>query len=633
MVDAELSVSAIIPLFNGGRYIGQALESVFAQDLPPNEVIVVDDGSTDDGPEIVRRYAATNALTLLRKENGGQSSARNFGIRHASGTLIALLDQDDLWYPNHLTELTRPFRATSHGAIGWTYSNLDEIGAEGRLRARSVLSTGTAEHPKRDLMRCLQEDMFILPSCSVILRTAFDAVGGFDERLSGYEDDDLFVRMFVAGYHNIYLEEPLGQWRVYSTSSSFSARMAKSRMIYARKLFESFPDQPVFHRYYGRQLLAPRFLRQVTEAARDALRQGDLATAETALDDIAFLERKIAPEPTPYPLRDELLVTAIIPLHNGAKVIGNALRSILRQTRTVDEIIVVDDGSTDEGPAIVRQFASDPRVRLVEKPCGGMASARNAGVQAAHGDVVGFLDQDDLWYANHIDVLLAPFLKERHRELGWTYADLDEVAADGSMITRNYIDRLPGSHPKRDLLQCLRNDMNVFFSSALVSRKAYLAVGACDERLSAFEDDDLFVRMFVAGYENVYIPDPLCAWCRQRSAIQDGALVTASRDVYVRKLLQRFPDDAETGRFYTTEMIAPRFLRAIMRDLRAAVVTGRPEQQAAAQTSLRLIARNLPNMQRVLMQRLVLPALGSRMMTRLVMRHRRLAYALARRLF
>ena len=242
-----------------------------------------------------------------------------------------------------------------------------------------ALSLGTAEHPKLDLHRGLGEDMFILPSSSLILRSAFDAVGGFDERLSGYEDDDLFLRLFVAGYHNVYIEEPLGQWRVYSASSSFSARMAKSRMIYARKLLETFPDQPTFNRFYARDLLAPRFLKQAAEEVRDALRRGDLETAEVCLADIEFLERKIAPEPVPYPLREHLLVTAVITLHNGGPTIGEALRSVLRQSRPADEIIVVDDGSTDDGPAIVQELARGEQIRLITKQPGSHASARNVG--------------------------------------------------------------------------------------------------------------------------------------------------------------------------------------------------------------------------------------------------------------
>ena len=207
-------ISTIIPLYNGATYIEAALRSVMRQTLPPNEVIVVDDGSTDNGAEIVRRLAAEYPITLLSKANGGQSSARNFGAVHATGDLIALLDQDDIWYPDHLAELVKPFLRPRSTALGWVYSNLDEIAANGHMLVRSFLTTLGSQHPKRDIFACLKQDMFILPSASLISREAFDAVGGFDERLSGYEDDDLFLRLFLAGFDNEYIDTPLSQWRI-----------------------------------------------------------------------------------------------------------------------------------------------------------------------------------------------------------------------------------------------------------------------------------------------------------------------------------------------------------------------------------------------------------------------------------
>ena len=86
--------------------------------------------------------------------------------------------------------------------------------------------------------------MFVLPGRSLISRKAFDAVGGFDERLSGYEDDDLFLRLFRAGYANVFLETALSKWRIYPGSSSYTDRMRRSRAIYAEKPFEEYKDDP-----------------------------------------------------------------------------------------------------------------------------------------------------------------------------------------------------------------------------------------------------------------------------------------------------------------------------------------------------------------------------------------------------
>jgi glycosyltransferase involved in cell wall biosynthesis len=248
------SIVAIVPLYNGARYIEEALNSILQQTVPPAEIIVVNDGSTDNsaGEAIVERMARVHPMKLLHKPNGGKSSARNIGVRESSSELIAMLDQDDVWYQNHLEELVKPFQRRSARPVGWVYSNLDEINSEGALVSQSYLSSLPTKHPKRHIHECIGEDMFVQPSATLISRKAFESVGGFDEQLCGYEDDDLFLRMFCAGYDNFYLDMPLLKWRIYPGSTSYTPRMMRSRAIYTRKLLEMFLDDPSRGRYYAR---------------------------------------------------------------------------------------------------------------------------------------------------------------------------------------------------------------------------------------------------------------------------------------------------------------------------------------------------------------------------------------------
>jgi len=146
------TIAAIIPLHNGARWIEGALDSILSQTLKPDEVIAVDDGSTDDGAgsRIVADLARKHAVTLLHKENGGQSSARNHGVAHATSDLIALLDQDDAWYPNHLADLIRPFHQNCRSKqLGWVYSDLEEVDDTGAMVQHRLLTTLPARHPKR----------------------------------------------------------------------------------------------------------------------------------------------------------------------------------------------------------------------------------------------------------------------------------------------------------------------------------------------------------------------------------------------------------------------------------------------------------------------------------------------------
>src|SRR5579871_6434531 len=102
-------ISVLIDTYNYGRYVEEAIESVLAQDFPADEreILVVDDGSTDDTPARVRKFGG--AVTYLRKSNGGQASAFNFGLSHAGGKYVALLDADDYWLPGKLSRVAEEF--------------------------------------------------------------------------------------------------------------------------------------------------------------------------------------------------------------------------------------------------------------------------------------------------------------------------------------------------------------------------------------------------------------------------------------------------------------------------------------------------------------------------------------------
>jgi glycosyltransferase involved in cell wall biosynthesis len=288
-------ISAIIPLYNGERFIEKALTSISRQTLKPLEVIVVDDGSTDGGVEVVRNLDLGLALKVVSQENAGQSAARNEGARLASGDYLAFLDQDDAWYPRHLELLAGAFSEWEGPLpLGWAYGDLDIVDGKGNFVTRQVLKRNQlgCPHPKENLLDLLSQDMFVVPSASLVLREAFFSVDGFDERLMGYEDDDLFLRLFRAGWGNAFIEEPLGQWRQYLESASHSWRMRQSRKIYAEKLFEAFPDDRVSHKYYVGDFIAPRFLYQVLGDYARAVEMRD-GSHVNIVEDILFFAKRL----------------------------------------------------------------------------------------------------------------------------------------------------------------------------------------------------------------------------------------------------------------------------------------------------------------------------------------------------
>lgn len=352
----NLKISVVIPLFNGGRFIAQALDSVFAQQLPAAEVIVINDGSTDDGPEVVANHRNKNSIVLLHKPNGGQSSARNLGVEHAHADLIAFLDQDDVWYPDHLRVLIAPFLEARTVELGWSYSDLDAMNESGEIVTRSFLRTRATDHPKRDIASCLKHDMFVLPSASLVSRRVFRDVGGFDDRLSGYEDDDLFLRILLAGFDNVYFAKPLSKWRIYSSSSSYSPRMTISRAIYARKLIGKFSGYCEQSRYYVRDLIAYRFLRVMIWELGKATLNGTKQDQCIALSNLRFIIRHL---PLQRRLPLELFFVPVFhirPVAYFATHLGFILRKIFRR---ILKTPVAPQVSADVSPAILRQAHHD----------------------------------------------------------------------------------------------------------------------------------------------------------------------------------------------------------------------------------------------------------------------------------
>ena len=145
-------------------------------------------------------------------------------------------------------------------ALGWAYSDFDDIDESGFIIARSFINRPTLQNPKRDLIQFLAQGAVTQPSATLISRAAFNAVGGFDENLSGCEDEDLFLRLFRENYDNAYVPYPLSQWRIYDSSSGASDRMAKSQRYYICKLIAQFPDDRWRGNYYVRDVIAPRFV-------------------------------------------------------------------------------------------------------------------------------------------------------------------------------------------------------------------------------------------------------------------------------------------------------------------------------------------------------------------------------------
>jgi glycosyltransferase involved in cell wall biosynthesis len=198
--DKQVRFSVIIPLYNGERYLAATLDSILDQSVAPHEIIVVDDGSTDGGPDIVARYAGRVTL-ITAAGNSGVQAARNLGIARTSGTWIALCDQDDLWAPSYLAAHAALLAADPGITFSFCNFRLLHDGVPDRESKFDQAPPGFWEQAgRRELVagwvfdQCIARQTFawhpIFPSASVVARRLIKEVGCYDESMRGLRPED-----------------------------------------------------------------------------------------------------------------------------------------------------------------------------------------------------------------------------------------------------------------------------------------------------------------------------------------------------------------------------------------------------------------------------------------------------------
>ena len=196
-------VSVIVPVWNGERFLAEALDSILAQEYEPLEVIVVDDGSTDGSAAI----AQARDVRYYVQPNRGPGAARNTGVAAAQGELLAFLDQDDVYLPGKLALQVETL--AKRPEIGFVFTRID------------VFLEPGVERPA-----WLPADWFVTPpvgycpSTLMLRREAFAAVGEFDTDYTAFSDGDWFVRARRAGVENVVLDDVTVRYRIHGRNQS-----------------------------------------------------------------------------------------------------------------------------------------------------------------------------------------------------------------------------------------------------------------------------------------------------------------------------------------------------------------------------------------------------------------------------
>jgi len=281
-------VSIVIPAYNVAPYIGETLESVFAQTFTDYEVIIVNDGSPDTAEFERKLEPFKDRVRYFKQENRGAGAARNVALRAARGELIAFLDADDLWLPAYLEEQIKFMSAHDFEVVCANAMNFGNSAFTGRTYMEVLMPNAPPKGQITFLGLVSAEQSLNTPGVLARRQSIFD-VGLFDESLRNSQDFDLWLRLVHSGARVVYHDQVLVsiRWREGSLSGGEINRM--TRQLRVLKKIESDFELPAIQREAVARAIAGRRTLLWFEMGKVYLLQGEFAKARES-----FIEARAA---------------------------------------------------------------------------------------------------------------------------------------------------------------------------------------------------------------------------------------------------------------------------------------------------------------------------------------------------
>lgn len=266
-------VSVIMPVYNGERFLAEAIESVLRQTFEDFELICVNDGSTDRSQDIIDGFSDPRLKSIVQR-NAGLPNARNTGIRASKGQYIAFLDCDDLYFPFSL-EKRVDYLSSSEGRflVHSDFIVIDETGVETPLLANSRKNVVT---PSGKCFKRLFLEGTVINTCSVMIkRDVLKTIGYFDESFFHAEDYDMWLRISYR-YPISFISEATVKYRMHTENMSHNTINAE---IYSAKaLLKAAENVPDIEKIIGKSAMRKRLHQVCFDVAYQALTAGDLDT-------------------------------------------------------------------------------------------------------------------------------------------------------------------------------------------------------------------------------------------------------------------------------------------------------------------------------------------------------------------
>lgn len=306
------TVSVVVPTYNRAHLLGRTIHSVLNQTFKDFELIVVDDGSTDNTEEVVKSFADKRIHYIRQKENRGEAAARNMGIQIARGEYIASHDDDDVWLPQKLEKQIKAFERVSH-TVGVVYTGMERIEVDRKIYYPPSKVTQKEGNIHKELLK----GCFLGHPTVLVRKECFEQVGMYDERLSYCVDWDMWLRV-SKHYDFKFIDESLvvSCYTPVSMSSNQST-INRGTMLLLAKHFQDFRenDKESLARHYfnlGAGLCMNSDLTQLTEGRRCLLKAARIC-----------------------PLHLEYILVGLVSLSGPALFHNRPIRKLYRQLKKI----------------------------------------------------------------------------------------------------------------------------------------------------------------------------------------------------------------------------------------------------------------------------------------------------------
>jgi glycosyltransferase involved in cell wall biosynthesis len=499
-------VSIIIPYYNHGRHLHQVVTSALNAYSGPLEVIVVDDGAIEAKAQAY--LSAVEALSplvkVVRKQNGGLSSARNAGIAASNGLFIQLLDSDDLLHPAKIDIQIQHLSIAPSLSVSITnYMICDEDGTQFDRDGDPI---GRFDFALDDFLFHWERGFSIPIHCALFRRNLFDTLK-FDTSVVGKEDWIFWCAVANAGYRAGYIPIFGAAYRQHASGMTRSYEtMGKSWLTAADIILRSLGRDNQRFLAASRDWYDKFYRPRIEDAYSQVSAIPNGISSRTNAPQVAAVMRAVQ---TVRPVTVRPLISVVVPVFNHLEHLPECIESICnQQTESAYEVVIVDDHSTDPRvPQLLTEISRQaPHLAILRNDTNlGIAATQNRAAQLARGDYLAFVDCDDALPPNSLSEVEKAL--NRAPSIDYLYTDRADIDENGRQIRIARYGGYDWISPSHDVREDLLDGM-IASHLKVIRRRVYLDVGGCSEDYSGVQDWELALRIARRG-KFLYVPEPL----------------------------------------------------------------------------------------------------------------------------